>query len=71
MRIHLKSKLIDWAEYDATSARMKLLMTNGEVREFCDVPAFVIEDLRETPSPGNYYMRLIRNRYPRSPQRHG
>jgi hypothetical protein len=65
MRIHLRSKLIDWVEYDAISSRMTLFMTNGQVREFCDVPAFVIDDLRDTSSPGSYYMRLIRNRYPR------
>jgi hypothetical protein len=65
MRIHLRSKLIDSAEYDATSARMTLFMTNGEVREFCDVPAYVVEDLRDTHSPGSYYMRQIRNRYPK------
>lgn len=63
MLIHLKSKLIDLVEYDVPSSRMRLFMANGEVREFCDVPAHVIEDLRQTSSPGNYYMRLIRNRY--------
>ncbi|AYC99520.1 KTSC domain-containing protein [Neorhizobium sp. NCHU2750] len=63
MLIHLKSKLIDQVEYDVPSSRMRLFMANGEMREFCDVPAYVIEDLRRTSSPGNYYMKLIRNRY--------
>lgn len=64
MRIHLRSKLIDAVEYDEMSFRMTVFMSNGQVREFCEVPAFVISDLCDASSPGSYYMRAIRNRYP-------
>ncbi|MGA1831458.1 MULTISPECIES: KTSC domain-containing protein [Rhizobium] len=64
MRIHLRSKLIDSVEYDEMSFRMTVFMSNGQVREFCEVPAVVIADLCDASSPGNYYMRAIRNRYP-------
>lgn len=64
MRIHLRSKLIDSVEYDEMSFRMTVFMSNGQVREFCEVPAIVIVDLCEASSPGGYYMRAIRNRYP-------
>lgn len=64
MRIHLSSKLIDSVEYDEMSFRMTVFMSNGQVREFCEVPAGVIADLCDAGSPGGYYMRAIRNRYP-------
>lgn len=64
MRIHLRSKLIDSVEYDEMSFRMTVFMSNGQVREFCEVPAVVIADLSDASSPGGYYMRAIRNRYP-------
>jgi hypothetical protein len=65
MRIHLTSKLIDCLEYDERSARMTVFMSNGQVRQFCEVPAQVVTDFRNASSPGGYYMQAIRNRYPR------
>ncbi|MCK8779047.1 KTSC domain-containing protein [Rhizobium sp. NTR19] len=63
MHVVLQSKLLDAAEYDMASSRLKIFMSNGQIREFCDVPDYVIDDLRNTSSPGSYYMKLIRNRY--------
>lgn len=66
MHVELRSKLIDAAEYDEESAQLKLFLTNGQIRQFSDVPAFVVDDLRGAKSPGAYYMKIIRQQYPAS-----
>lgn len=67
MRIELRSKLIETAEYDPVKSRLKLYMANGQIREFEGVPTYVIDDLQATKSPGSYYMKVIRNRFQPSP----
>jgi len=62
MLIELHSKLIDAAEYDGS--RLKLYLSTGQIREYRDVPSYVVDDLQASRSPGNYYVRLIRRRYP-------
>lgn len=64
MRIELRSKLIDTAEYDAVQARLILYLTNGHIREFDGVPAHVIDELSAARSPGSYYLKAIKDRYP-------
>ncbi|MBB4347928.1 KTSC domain-containing protein [Aliirhizobium cellulosilyticum] len=63
MRIELRSKLIDAAEYDASQLRLKLFLTNGQIREFVDVPAHEIDALAAARSPGSYYLKSIKDRY--------
>jgi hypothetical protein len=65
MRIELRSKLIDAIEYDDQS-RLKLFLSNGQIREFDGVPGYVIDDLQATKSPGSYYIKLIKDRYPQN-----
>ncbi len=64
MHVELRSRLLDAAEYDAGSAQLKLFLTNGQIREFSEVPAFVVDDLINAKSPGAYYMKIIREQYP-------
>lgn len=64
MRIELRSKLIDAAEYDTSQSRLTLFLANGHIREFDNVPGNVIDDLKTTRSPGSYYLKTIKDRYP-------
>lgn len=63
MRIELRSKLIDAAEYDASQSRLKLFLANGQIREFVDVPVHVVNALIAARSPGSYYLKSIKDRY--------
>lgn len=62
--VELRSKLIDALEYDKSNSHLKIFLSNGQLREFREVPEFVVDDLKASGSPGTYYMKLIRDRYP-------
>ncbi len=63
MRIDLKSRYIEAAVYDASQLRLKLFLTNGQIREFVDVPAHVVDGLKVARSPGFYYLKSIKDHY--------
>jgi len=64
MHVELQSKLIDAAEYDKATRRLKLFLASGQIREFVEVPTSVFDDLQTAKSPGSYYFRSIKDRYP-------
>ncbi len=65
MRVELKSQLIEAAEYDDASSRLRLYMSSGQIRDFSGVPDYIFSDLQAATSPGNYYMKLVREKYSR------
>lgn len=67
MRVELRSRLIEAASYEEDVGLMRIFMTNGQLREFIDVPREVFESLVAAPSAGTYYMQQIRGRFS-SPQ---
>jgi hypothetical protein len=70
MRVELQSRLIDAVVYDESSQHMRLFLANGHIRDYAEVPQSVLFDLQTAKSPGTYYMKLIRNRYPGADQHH-
>lgn len=63
MRVELRSSLIEAASYEEGAGLMRIFMTNGQLREFIDVPRSVFEDLVAAESAGTYYMQQIRGRF--------
>lgn len=63
MRVELRSKLIEAASYDEDSRFLRVFLTNGQLREFINVPRDVFEDLVAARSAGTYYMQQIRGRF--------
>lgn len=62
----LKSKAIDGFIYNELTRRLTLYMANGHRREFIDVPDYVVDDLIATKSPGRYYKKLIKPKFPQA-----
>ncbi|MGV2181478.1 KTSC domain-containing protein [Rhizobium rhizogenes] len=61
----LRSSLVRNILYDENAGNLDLFFVNGEIRCFSDVPKDVIRKLTQSKSPGRYYMRAIRDKYPR------
>lgn len=64
MQMSVKSQLIEALDYDEQQSSLRLYLTNGTLREFCDVPRSVVTGLVSAKSAGRYYIDNIRNRYP-------
>ncbi|WP_226951343.1 KTSC domain-containing protein [Rhizobium terrae] len=64
MRAEIRSKLIESASYDEEGKFLCLYMTNGERREFGQVPKVIFEALITAKSPGQYYFNEIRHHFP-------
>jgi hypothetical protein len=64
MRIELKSKLIEAATYEKDGRVLRLFMTNGQLREFTDVPQTIFEGFAKARSAGAYYMDQVRGHFP-------
>ncbi|MDE1155799.1 MAG: KTSC domain-containing protein [Acidobacteriaceae bacterium] len=60
----LRSKLIDGFTYDEDTKKLTLWMANGQRRVFVDVPYYVADDLQASSSPGSYYKKLIKRKFP-------
>ena len=63
MRVELSSKLIEAASYEEERRLMRLYLTNGQLREYHDVPRTVFNELLKARSAGNYFMENIRGRF--------
>ena len=63
MNVLLKSKLIEGVDYDESANRLKIFLTNGQRREYCDVPRDVYEGFVDAESPGSYYVRQVRGNF--------
>lgn len=50
-------------DYDQSMRSLKVKFRNGDEVVLRDVPAGVAEELSETPSPGSYYHRHIKDRF--------
>lgn len=61
----LKSTLINAVRYNDRTKRLDLYLFNGQIRQFSNVPPEVVIKLVNARSPGRYYMKVIRNKYPR------
>jgi hypothetical protein len=62
-RVDLNSKLIEAASYEEEARHMRLYLTNGQMRDYVDVPRNVFEELVGARSAGHYYMDHIRGRF--------
>lgn len=63
VRVELKSKLIEAASYEEAECVMRVYLTNGQMRDYADVPRSVFEQLVVARSAGNYFMEHIRGRF--------
>jgi hypothetical protein len=63
MRVDLSSKLVEAASYEEEMQRMRVYLTNGQQREYTDVPRAVFNDLIRARSAGTYFMENIRGRF--------
>ena len=63
METTLNSKLIDAIAYDEKTQRLRIFMSNGQRREYQDVPATVVRKLAAARSPGHFYANEIRGKY--------
>ncbi|NLS03696.1 KTSC domain-containing protein [Rhizobium sp. P32RR-XVIII] len=63
METTLNSKLIDAIAYDEKTQRLRIFMSNGQRREYQDVPASVVRKLAAARSPGHFYSNEIRGKY--------
>lgn len=61
------SKLIEAITYDEDSRHLRVYLKNGQRREYEGVPKGVVVGLTMAASPGNFYMKAIRGKYPPSP----
>ncbi|ULR45006.1 KTSC domain-containing protein [Rhizobium sp. K102] len=61
------SKLIEAITYDEDSRHLRVYLTNGQRREYEGVPKGVVVGLTMAESPGNFYMKAIRGKYPPRP----
>jgi KTSC domain-containing protein len=62
--IPLSSSAIKAAGYDPGRRKMYIRFPGGEIYDFCNVPPDVFDGLINAPSPGTYYDRNVRGRYP-------
>jgi hypothetical protein len=63
MRVELSSKLVEAASYEEDMQLMRVYLTNGQLREYRDVPRAVFNDLVRARSAGTYFMENIRGRF--------
>ncbi|MHC2574618.1 hypothetical protein ACVMH6_006946 [Rhizobium leguminosarum] len=68
METAVDSKLIEAITYDDEDSRhLRVYLTNGQRREYEGVPKGVVVGLTMAESPGNFYMKAIRGKYPPRP----
>lgn len=51
------------ATYDPDTTRLDILFSSGRTYTFENVPQRVFEELRDAPSPGQYYHGYIKGAY--------
>lgn len=60
----LSSSNLAGADYDGATRVLTIEFTNGAVYEYEGVPAEVFADLLGSSSPGSYFYRQIKGRFP-------
>lgn len=63
METTLNSKLIDAIAYNKTTGKLRIFLSNGQRRDYQDVPETVVAQLTEARSPGRFYTSQIRGKY--------
>ena len=63
MKALLKSRMIDFVEYDDKSKNLRIYFANGQRRELEGVPSSIFEDFIKSISPGRYYVDVLRGRF--------
>ena len=61
--IPVYSSAISAIGYDPSTMRMKIRFVQGDIYDFCGVPAQVFQGLLNAHSKGTYYNDHIRDRY--------
>lgn len=56
----LQSKLVEAVLYYKETQRLTIHLTNGQRREYVDVPSHVYDGLLTAKSPGEYYQKTIK-----------
>ncbi len=60
----LRSSLVRNVLYNQETGNLDLFLVNGGVRRFSSVPDNIVRNLIRSKSPGRYYLRAIRGKYP-------
>ncbi|RWX75757.1 KTSC domain-containing protein [Neorhizobium lilium] len=63
IRVELRSKLVEAASYEDAAQLMRVYLTNGQMRDYVEVPRTVFEQLVGARSAGHYFMEHIRGRF--------
>lgn len=63
METTLNSKLIDAISYNRSTGRLRIFLSNGQRRDYQDVPETVVNQLTHARSPGRFYAAEIRGKY--------
>lgn len=61
----VQSRIIKTVYFSPENGRLLIRFKNGEERHFADVPEVVVKTLVQAPSPGQYYLDVIRKQFPR------
>ncbi|TNM65290.1 KTSC domain-containing protein [Aliirhizobium smilacinae] len=61
----LKSSMLHHAEYDEEARLLLVYFRVGRIRVFSGVPREIFEKLTRTWSPGRFYLKKIRTKFPR------
>ncbi|WP_324609849.1 KTSC domain-containing protein [Pseudomonas cannabina] len=61
--VHVNSSAITAVGYDPATGRMKIIFKQGPPYDYCHVPPNIYEGLIAAGSKGNYFARMIRDRY--------
>ncbi|MEQ4340708.1 KTSC domain-containing protein [Pseudomonas syringae] len=61
--VRVNSSAITAVAYDPATGRMKIMFKQGRTYDYCGVPPNIHQGLMEAGSKGNYFDRMIRDRY--------
>ena len=62
-RVYVDSDAINLIEYNSATKELSIKFIRGGVYRYKGVPKKVFEDFAKTRSKGEYFNRLIRNKY--------
>jgi hypothetical protein len=62
-RVSIKSENLASVGYDDTTSTLEIEFRNGHLYRYFVVPKRVYDELRLSPSPGNFFTSRIKDRY--------
>jgi lysyl-tRNA synthetase class 2 len=63
IQVSLQSTALSGASYDPDTEQLEVTFASGGTYTFERVPQAVFEELRDSPSPGQFYHQQIKGQY--------